>query len=133
MPHAYEWAVVRVVPRVERCEFVNAGVLVYCRALDYLAAGVELDEARALALDPSLDVDAVRRHLDSVRSLCAGEPRTGDNGARPPGERFRWLVAPRSTVVQAGPVHTGLTDDPAGELARLLDRMVRPVAPRLRS
>jgi hypothetical protein len=133
VPHAYEWAVLRVVPRVERCEFVNAGVLVYCRALDYLAAGVELDEARALALDPSLDVEAVGRHLQSIRSLCAGEPASGDNGARPPGERFRWLVAPRSTVVQAGPVHTGLTDDPAAELARLLDRMVRPVAPRLPS
>lgn len=124
--HVYEWAVVRVVPRVERCEFVNAGMLVYCRALDFLAAAMELDEARALALDPRLDLPAVRAHLTGVGELAAGAPATGASGARPPGERFRWLTAPRSTVVQISPVHTGLTDDPGAELQRLLDVMVRP-------
>jgi Protein of unknown function (DUF3037) len=121
----YEWAVLRVVPRVDRCEFVNAGAVVYCRALDFLQAAVDLDEARALNLDESLDVAAVRRHLSAVRDLCAGAPSAGPVAAQPAGQRFRWLTAPRSTVVQTSPVHTGLTDDPAAELARLLDVMVR--------
>ena len=124
---AYEWAVLRVVPRVERCEFVNAGVVVYSHALGFLAAAVDLDEARALALDPDLDLAAVRRHLGSVQELCAGSPQAAASAARPQGERFRWLTAPRSTVVQTSPVHTGLTEDPDAELARLLDVMVRPV------
>ena len=112
MSHTYEWAVLRVVPRVERSEFVNAGVVVYCRALDFLGARTQLDVERLRALDPAVDVDAVARHLESVRALCAGEPGAGANGARPPGERFRWLVAPRSTVLQTSGVHAGLTDDP---------------------
>jgi Protein of unknown function (DUF3037) len=117
--------VLRVVPRVERCEFVNAGAVVFCQALDFLAAGVDLDEGRALALDEALDLPAVRRHLAAVRDLCAGAPAAGPMAAQPPGQRFRWLTAPRSTVVQTSPVHTGLTDDPAAELTRLLDVMVR--------
>lgn len=124
MPQPYEWAVLRVVPRVERCEFVNAGVVVYCQALDYLAAQVALPDGRALALDPELDLDLVRRHLDAVVALCAGEASTAPNANRPAGERFRWLVAPRSTVVQTSRVHTGLTADPAAELARLLASVV---------
>lgn len=122
---AYEWAVVRVVPRVERCEFVNAGVVLHCGPQDYLAAAIELDTDRALALDPALDVEAVSRHLQALDDLCAGRPAAGANGRRPPAERFRWLTAPRSTVVQASPIHTGLTQDPAAELERLLDAMVR--------
>lgn len=121
----YEYALLRVVPRVERGEFVNAGAVVYCRALDYLAAAVDLDEARALALCAELDLPVVRRHLAAVRDLCAGAPCAGANGARPQGDRFRWLTSPRSTVVQTSPVHTGLTEDPAAELERLLEVMVR--------
>ena len=132
MPHAYEWAVLRVVPRVERCEFVNVGVLVYCQGLDYLAAAVTDDLTRAAALDPSLDVATTWRHLDGVRALCAGEPSAGDNARRSPGDRFRWLVAPRSTVIQPSPVHTGLSDDPAGMLAELFEQMVAPPAGRPR-
>lgn len=124
MQHAYEWATLRVVPRVERSEFVNAGVLVYCQSLDYLAAQVTTDLSRALAMDPTLDIDAVRRHLEGVRALCAGELAAGDNGRRSPGDRFRWLIAPRSTVVQPSPVHTGVTTAPATELARLYEQMV---------
>jgi hypothetical protein len=124
--HAYEWAVLRVVPRVERCEFVNVGVIVYCRALDYLGVSLAEDLSRARALDPSLDTSAVLAHLDGIRAVCAGDPAAGANAARPPGDRFRWLVAPRSTVVQPSPVHTGLTDDPAGELVDLARRMVAP-------
>ena len=123
--HPYEWAVVRVVPRVERCEFVNAGAVVYCQALDFLEAQVDLDVGRLRALAPDTDADAVRRHLQAVRDVCAGAPHSGPAAARPVGERFRWLVAPRSTVVQLSPVHTGITMAPAAELARLMERMVR--------
>lgn len=125
----YEWAAVRVVPRVERGEYVNAGVVVYCGQLDFLAVALDWDEGRARALDPALDADGVRRHLRAIDDLCAGEPTAGANADRPPGDRFRWLAAPRSTVVQLSPVHTGLTADPAAELARLRDVMVRLPAP----
>ncbi len=123
--HPYEWAVLRVVPRIERCEFVNAGVVVYCQELDYLAAAVDLDEDRAAALHPDLDLEVVQRHLGAVVDLCAGALSAGLNGQRPLGERFRWLAAPRSTMVQTSPLHTGLTTDPGADLDRLLDRMVR--------
>jgi hypothetical protein len=125
--HAYEWTVLRIVPRVERSEFVNAGAVVYCQGLDYLEAATALDEARARALAPGLDIATVRRHLDAVRDLCAGAPVPGAAGratGMTRGERFRWLTAPSSTVVQTAPVHTGLTDDPAAELARLVEVMV---------
>ena len=114
---AYEWCVLRVVPRVERCEFVNAGAVVYSRSGDVLVAGVELDAG--------LDVTAVRRHLDVVTAVCVGTHPA--SAAMPPGARFRWLTAARSTVVQASPVHTGLSLDPSAELQRLLDSMVRPL------
>jgi hypothetical protein len=120
---AYEWCLLRVVPRVERGERVNAGVVVYCQSRDVLDAAVEFDPARALALAPDLDVAAVQRHLDAAVAICAGtHPATSGMTA---GQRFRWLTAPRSTVVQASPVHTGLSPDPGRELGVLLDRMVR--------
>ena len=125
----YEWAVLRVVPRVDRGEYVNVGVVVYCQALDYLRAAVTGDLSRAQALDPALDVDAVRAHLRAVQDVCAGETSSGDSGRRSPGDRFRWLVAPRSTVVQPSPVHTGITDDPAAELDDLMSRMVLSASP----
>ena len=119
----YEWCLLRVVPRVERGERVNAGVVVYCQSHDVLTAAVEFDPARALALAPDLDVAAVRRHLDAAVAICAGtHPATVGMTA---GQRFRWLTAPRSTVVQASPVHTGLSSEPERELGRLLDKMVR--------
>jgi len=120
---AYEWCVLRVVPRVERCEFVNAGAVVYSRSGDVLVAGVDLDESRALSLDPGLDLTAAQRHLGVFTAVCAGtHPATA---AMAPGARFRWLTAARSTVVQVSPVHTGLSRHPAAELDRLLDAMVR--------
>lgn len=125
----YEWAVLRAVPRVERCEFVNVGVVVYCQALGFLRAEVTADLSRALALDPALDVAAVRAQLESVAAVCAGDEPGGEGARRSPGERFRWLVAPRSTVVQPSAVHTGITDDPEAELADLVRRMVSPPAP----
>ena len=124
MPHAYEWTVLRAVPRVERCEFVNVGAVVYCQATDFLAARVTDDLHRVSAFAPGTDLEGLADHLEAVRALCAGEPAAGENGRRPPGDRFRWLVAPRSTMVQCSPVHTGLTDDPAAELAALFHRMV---------
>jgi hypothetical protein len=115
-----------VVPRVERCEFVNVGVVVYCKALDFLDVRCTADLDRAVALDPGLDVAAVLAHLGAIGSVVRGEPSAGPSGLRSQGDRFRWLVAPRSTVVQASPVHTGLTDDPARELDDLVRRMVDP-------
>jgi hypothetical protein len=124
VPQPYEWAVLRVVPRVERAEFVNAGVVLYSHAADFLGARIALSAERARALDPDLDLDLVRQHLEAVAALCAGEPALAPNADRPAGDRFRWLVAPRSTVVQPSRVHTGLTDDPAVELDRLMAQLV---------
>ncbi|MGZ5063190.1 MAG: DUF3037 domain-containing protein [Usitatibacter sp.] len=121
----YDYAVIRVVPRVEREEFVNAGVIVSCPEAKFLEARIELDEARLRALDPAIDLDAVRAHLAAIPAICAGGPDAGAIGLMPPKERFRWLVAPRSTVVQTSPAHAGRCDDPAALLEHLLDTMVR--------
>ncbi|MFI2642557.1 DUF3037 domain-containing protein [Streptomyces sp. NPDC018610] len=121
----FEYALLRVVPRIERGECVNAGVLVYCRAQAYVGARTHLDEARLLALDPAADVAGVRAALGAVEGVCAGGAAAGQAAGDDPGRRFRWLVAPRSTIVQPGPVHTGLTADPAAEAERLLDLLVR--------
>ncbi|MFD8093306.1 DUF3037 domain-containing protein [Streptomyces malaysiensis] len=121
----FEYAVLRVVPRVERGELINAGVLVYCRATSFVAARVHLDEDRLRALDPSADVAAVRAALHAVECVCGGGERAGQAAEEDAGRRFRWLVAPRSTVVQPGPVHTGLTADAEAEVERLLDLLVR--------
>ncbi|GAB2731248.1 DUF3037 domain-containing protein [Streptomyces bullii] len=121
----FEYALLRIVPRVERGECINAGVLVYCRAKAYVGARTHLDEARLLALDPDADVVGVRAALRAVESVCAGGDAAGQAAQDDAGRRFRWLIAPRSTVVQPGPVHTGLTVDPAAEAERLLDLLVR--------
>ncbi|MEU9559036.1 DUF3037 domain-containing protein [Streptomyces fumanus] len=121
----FEYALLRVVPRVERGECVNAGVLVYCRAKAFITARTHLDEARLRALDPRADVSGVRAALRAVEAVCAGGDAAGPAAGDDPGRRFRWLIAPRSTIVQPGPVHTGLTTDPAAEAERLLDLLVR--------
>ncbi|MFE6281537.1 DUF3037 domain-containing protein [Streptomyces sp. NPDC057877] len=123
--HVFEYALLRVVPRVERGECVNAGVLVYCRAKSYVGARTHLDEARLLALDPEVDLPGVRAALRAVEGVCAGGDAAGQAAPDDPGRRFRWLIAPRSTVVQPGPVHTGLTADPGAEAERLLELLVR--------
>jgi hypothetical protein len=117
----FEHALVRVVPRVERGEAINVGVIVYSHRYRYLAVQIELDVARLLAIDPAADVDAVRSALSAFERACTEGPLAG----RPLGERFRWLTAPRSTIVQPGPVHSGLTSDPAAELTHLFDTLVR--------
>jgi Protein of unknown function (DUF3037) len=124
-PSPFQYAIIRVVPRVERGERVNAGVVLFCRSQRYLAAQVELDEQRLRALAPDVDVDAVRGHLDAFARIAAGEPDAGPIAALPPSERFHWLVAPSSTMIQCSAVHTGLSDDPAGELEHLMARLVR--------
>jgi hypothetical protein len=124
----FEYAVLRVVPRVERGELLNAGVLVYCRQRDYLGSRVHLDADRLRALDPTADPDAIRRALQAAADVGAADPASGAAGREALGSRFRWLTAPRSTVVQAGPVHTGLTDDPDAEADRLLQLLVLPLS-----
>jgi hypothetical protein len=127
---SYEYAVVRVVPRVEREEFVNAGVIVFCLERGFLAARVELDRGRVRALDPGADLDVIEEHLRAIPAVCAGGAGSGPIGHLSARERFRWLVAPRSTVVQPSPVHAGLCDDPERALEDLLERMVRGPPPR---
>ena len=121
----YEYALLRVVPRIERGECFNAGVLVYSRSRAVVAARTHLDETKLLALDPEADVAGVRAALRAVEGVCAGGEAAGQAARDDAGRRFRWLVAPRSTVVQPGPVHTGLTSDPVAEAGRLLDLLVR--------
>ncbi|MFJ4923157.1 DUF3037 domain-containing protein [Streptomyces sp. NPDC088725] len=120
----YEYALLRVVPRMERGECFNAGVLVYCRAQSYVAARIHLDEAKLRALDPAADIVGVRAALRAVEGVCQGGEAAGQAAGDDPGRRFRWLIAPRSTVVQPGPVHTGLTADPKAETERLLELLV---------
>jgi Protein of unknown function (DUF3037) len=124
-PSPFQYAIVRVVPHVERGECVNAGVVLFCRPRRFLAARVELHEERLRAISPDADFDAVRGHLGALARIAAGEPGGGPIAALPASERFHWLVAPSSTIIQCSPVHTGLTADPEGELERLVDRLVR--------
>jgi len=128
-PCTYDYAVVRVVPRVEREEFVNVGVIVSCTSRGYLAARIEVDEARLKALDPGLDLEAIRAHLATIPAICAGGDGAGPIGKLSARERFRWLTAPRSTVIQTSPAHTGYLDDPEQALDRLLRTMVRLESP----
>lgn len=123
--HSYDYAIVRVVPRVEREEFINAGVILSCPAANYLDARIELDEQRLLVLDPHVDLDSVRASLATIPLICAGGAAAGPIGRLSPRERFHWLVAPRSTVIQMSAVHTGRCGDPAGALEHLMQQMVR--------
>jgi hypothetical protein len=116
---------VRVVPRVEREEFVNVGVIVSCPDANLLTAAIELDETRVLALDPRVDLEAVRAHLDAVVRICRGGAEAAPIGLLPPRARFHWLTARRSAIIQMSPVHTGRTSNPEGVLEHLLTRMVR--------
>jgi hypothetical protein len=129
---SFDYAAVRVVPRVEREEFVNAGVILFCLERDFLAARVELDRARLGALFPGADLALVEEHLAALQRVADGGEGSGPIGRLSRRERFHWLVAPRSTIIQVGPVHAGTCDDPDRALEKLLDRMVRlppPAAP----
>jgi hypothetical protein len=122
----YDYAIIRLVPRVEREEFVNVGVIVSCPDHRFLQACIALDEQRLLALDATLDMATVRDHLATILAMCTGGVSAGPLGQLSQRERFHWLVAPRSTIIQTSPVHTGLCTNPATVLVHLMDTMVHP-------
>jgi Protein of unknown function (DUF3037) len=130
--HTYDYAIIRVVPRVERGEMINVGVILSCPSLDFLESAIEIDETTLLALDQTLDLEAVRANLATIPVICRGGVEAGPIGDLSQRQRFRWLVSPRSTIIQMSPVHTGRTSDPAAALAHLLAVMVRrpSVSPR---
>jgi hypothetical protein len=121
---AYQYVVLRCVPRPDREEFLNVGVVLFCEQEGYLEVACHVDEQRLVSLDPRLDLAQVRSGLDFAAAVCAGDPAAGDAGRAPLGQRFGFLRAPRSTVIQPGPVHGGLTTDPPRQLEHLLERLV---------
>ena len=122
---SFEYAVVRVVPRVDREEFVNAGVAVFCLEQSYLQARIQLDESRLKALWPESDVETIRTHLEAIPRICAGDPDAGPIATLSLRERFHWLVSPRSTVIQVSAPHAGMCSDPLETLDRLFHQLVR--------
>jgi hypothetical protein len=121
----FSYAVVRLVPDIERGERLNVAIVVFCRPLDFLAARASLDEARARALAPTLDLDTLREHLSAIERIAAGDSDAGPIAALDTTARFHWLVAPSSTILQPSEVHTGLCGDPAAQLDHLFERLVR--------
>jgi len=122
---SFDYAVIRVVPRVERGELINAGVILFCLQKDFLRAKVEINEPRLRALWPEIDLDLVRQHLEAIPRICDGTPDAGPIGKLSLRERFHWLVAPRSTIIQISPVHSGLCDHPEQALDELFRQAVR--------
>jgi hypothetical protein len=118
---SFDYAILRVVPRVERQEFINAGIVLFCREKRYLDARIHVDEARLRALWPAADLELIRQHLEAVPVICAGDPSGGPIARLSQSERFQWLIAPRSTILQPSPVHTGVLEATNG----LIDRLAR--------
>ena len=125
---SYVYALVRVVPRVERGEFVNAGVILFCRTRRFLGARIALDPASLAAIAPRVDIHELTRHVEMIPLVCAGGAGAGPIGLLPLAERFHWLVAPRSAMIQTSPVHSGLCDAPEVALEHLLESLVLPVS-----
>ena len=123
----YDYAVVRVMPRVEREEFVNAGVIISCQRTGHLQAAMALDEARPLALDPNVDMETVHRHLGAIVAICEGAAHGGPIAQLPMRARYHWLTAKRSSIIQTSPSHMGLCMQPGEALARIMQRMVLPI------
>ena len=121
----FQYVVLRCVPRVDREEFLNIGVVLYCQDADFLGSAAEVSDSRLAVLAPALEAGSVRSALEAVDAVCRGDRSSGAAGRAPLGTRFGFLSAPRSTVVQPGPIHGGLTLDPPAELDRLLERLVR--------
>jgi hypothetical protein len=121
----YSYAIIRVVPRVDRGEFINAGVILFARTLGFLVAKTELDLDRLRAIAPDTDVQSIARHLESIEAVASGSGHGGPMALLPPSERFHWLTSPRSTVVQTSPIHVGRCVDPSRTLEDLLDSLVR--------
>ena len=128
---SFDYAVLRVVPRVERGEFVNVGAILFCRTRRFLEARFVVDPPRLAALGAAVDITEVEERLEQVRLVCAGGKAAGPIGELSQADRFHWLVSPRSTVLQTSPVHTGLSDDPAAALEEILETMVYPVRERV--
>jgi hypothetical protein len=126
----FQYAILRVVPRVERGERFNVGVVLFCRQRDFLGVRVDLDERRLQALAPGVVADEIRPHLDALVRVAHADPTAGPIAAMPPSERFGWLVAPSSTMIQPSEVHTGLSADPAATLDALFSELVEPTASR---
>jgi hypothetical protein len=122
---AYDYAIVRLTPRVERGETINVGVILSCPEREFLDARIAIEETRVRALDPAFDLEAARAHLDAIPLICQGGAAAGPLGGLSQRARFHWLVAPRSTIIQVSPVHTGRTDDPPAALERLVETLVR--------
>jgi hypothetical protein len=127
VPSSFDWALIRVMPRVERGELINAGVIIACPTQSYLAARVALDVERLRALWPATDPAEIEAALALIPLIAAGDRRGGPIAGLPRGERFHWLVAPRSAMIQTSPVHTGLCDEPAAALDQLVERLVLPL------
>ncbi len=125
----FQYAIVRVVPSIERGEAINAGIILFCRPRRFLQARIGLQDAVVSALLPGWDPTAVRAHLDAITDICAGEDSAGPIARLSQSERFHWLVSPSSTMVQPSPVHTGLTVDPPATLAHLFASLVERPAP----
>jgi hypothetical protein len=126
---SYDYAIIRIVPCVERGECINTGVILFCRTRRFLDALIALDPWRLQALDPQVDLDTIKSHLNSIERICAGDREAGNIAQLSQSERFHWLVSPRSTMIQTSPVHTGLCTDPEATLRHLLETMVLPPAP----
>jgi hypothetical protein len=122
---SFDYAIVRVVPRVDRGEFVNAGVILFCSTKSYLDARIELDRERLLALAPSIDIPLVENHLAVIPTVCRGGREAGIIGELPQRARFHWLVAPRSTIIQMSPMHSGVHKDPEAALEQLFRKLVK--------
>jgi hypothetical protein len=123
-PEPFQYTILRVVPQIERGEFINVGVIVFCRTRRFLEARVALDPRRFETFSPGLDLDAVTAHLQARVRIAAGDPEAGPVAALPPSERFHWLAAPSSTVIQASPIHSGLCEDPERTLEHLMRTLV---------
>ena len=123
--HLFEYAVVRLVPCVEREEFVNVGIILYCPQQQFIRSAFVIDESRIRAICSDVDIGEVKEHFRSFEQICIGGESAGPIGLLPAGERFRWLTAPRSTIVQTSPTHTGLTADAEETLEHLLTKMVK--------
>jgi hypothetical protein len=130
MPSSFDYAVVRIVPSVEREEFFNAGVVLFCPEQRFLNARIHLNREKLAAFDPEIDVQDIQRRLEAIVKICAGDTNAGPIGRLPQRPRFHWLIAPRSTVVQVSPAHSGVCEEPGAVLDRLFEEQVRPVSVR---
>jgi hypothetical protein len=122
--YTYDYAVIRVVPKVDREEFINVGVIVSCQAKEFLEARIKLDHKRLRAFDPKLDFETIQSHLATIPAICRGGEEAGPIGLLSQRERFHWLVAPRSTIIQTSPVHSGYCSSPCDALEHLITTMV---------